>query len=349
MSESTLRRRARIGALKGLSVLAILGIAAVWFIAGERILRGIQEPAAPAAAAIGDLIDGRAQLPRHVAVSGTAYYDVGYQETSDGRVVASYYLLVDRGTGEALVVRSTTPGVAEQPPAEAELSGVVHDSPAELEGVVTADVEWFTKQGITLDPSFYLAEGERPMAALTALALLAASLGLGVLSLVPFFFPTLVFAPRPPEAFAASPSLRPPGEGLRATGRFQQLKRLEPTLETGKRRQRFTQAPANLLPLPGGDLLVYIHFILRTRLYGVVTVRKQESDWGVLLQRADPWQIEPGIVYGWKDRRALRFLRQELGTKPEALYLLVPDGQAQVELVQRLRSAGFPVGMGIAL
>lgn len=347
MNETSLRWKARLGGLKGVSLLALLAILALWLVSGERILQAIQGPASPAAVPIGDLLVDRAGTSRFVSVSGFASYDVGYEETSDGQVVASYYLLVDHQTGEALVVRAATPGLTGREPASADVTGVVHDSPTELEDVVAADVSWFTKQGIALDPSFYLAEGERPMALATALALLAGSLVLGALCLPPLFLPGIVFAPRPVEALVAAPPGRTSREGLRATGRFQQLKRLEPAIEVGKRRQRFTRSPANLLQLPDGDLLVHIHFILRTKLYGVVTVHKQESDWGIILRRVDPWQIEPGILYGWKDRRALRFLHQEMGRQPETLYLSVDDGQAQSDLVQRLRGAGFPVGMGI--
>jgi hypothetical protein len=104
-----------------------------------------------------------------------------------------------------------------------------------------------------------------------------------------------------------------------------------------------------LIPLPSGDLLVYIHYVLRTKLYGVVTISKQESDWGIVLKRTDPWQIEPGLLLGWKDRRALRFQRQDPGRKAEQLYLTVDDGAEQARLVQELRGTGFPVGMGMGL
>jgi len=53
------------------------------------------------------------------------------------------------------------------------------------------------------------------------------------------------------------------------------------------------------------------------------------------------------MLLGWKDRRAVRLQRQELARKPEAVYLTVDSASAQSELVQRLRSAGFVVGMGI--
>jgi len=345
MDETAVRWKARMCSLKGLSVLILVGLAALWFSSGERILQAIQAPATPTALSIGDLRSG-ASTARYVSLSGFAYYDVGYEETSDGHVVASYSLLVDLQTGEAVVVRAAEADAAAREPAQADLIGVVHNSPADLEEIVAADASWFIKQGLAVEPSIYLAEDEHPLPAWAALALLAGSIGVGAVSLLPFFFPATVFAPRPIETLSAEP-VRPAADGLRASGRFQQLKRLEPALEVGKRHQRFSLSPANLLKLPGGDLLIYIHYILRTKLYGVVTVSKQESDWGIILQRTEPWQIEPGMLLGWKDRRAVRLQRQELARKPEAVYLTVDSASAQSELVQRLRSAGFVVGMGI--
>ena len=109
---------------------------------------------------------------------------------------------------------------------------------------------------------------------------------------------------------------------------------------------KFNNAVANLITLPDSRLMVYIHHVQRTTLYGVVTVRKHESDWAVLLDKNAPWQIDPGTLYGWKARPAVRFVARESVRKPEALYISFDYAGSQAELVRQLRGLGFAVGMG---
>jgi hypothetical protein len=296
---------------------------------------------------IDDLMAGGARPYRHVSLEGDAYYDVGYTETSNGATTAIYYIFLDPKGTQGLVVRAPTTSVPAQSPASITLTGLIHTSPPELSNAVEADLAMYRQHGVEVDPSFYLAEGERPMDAPVGLAILLGSVGLGVVAFVPLFFPTTVFAPQP-ATMSAAPSPLPPGQNVQATGRFQQLKSLHPTLETGRRWQRFTNAVANLITLQDGRLMIYIHHVVRTRMYGAITVSKRESDWAVLVSKSDPWQIEPGTIYGWKDRPAVRFRRQEMGRKMDDVYVIFNHPSPQAEFVTALRTSGFAVGMGLA-
>jgi hypothetical protein len=93
--------------------------------------------------------------------------------------------------------------------------------------------------------------------------------------------------------------------------------------------------------------MIYIHHVMRTQLYGVVTVSKQESDWAVFVGKSEPWSIEPGTIYGWKDRPAVRFRRQEMGRKIDDVYVVFGHPAWQAEFTKSLRTAGFVVGMGV--
>ena len=347
MNETSLRWKARIGGLRGLSVLVWIGVAVLLIAAGSRAYRALTGPPEPEATTIHSLMAGGARPFRYVSLTGEAYYDIGYTETSDGATVAEYYILLDPETGEAAVVRSRTTSLPVGGPGSVTRTGLVYTSSAELRSAIEADQPFYNQAGVAVDAGWHLAEGERPMGFALALALLLGSAWLGVAAVIPFFFPTVVFAPRPPTALAATASPQLPGQGVHVTGRFQQLKRLHPALEPGRRWQRFTYAVANLVMLDDGRLMIYIHHIVRTQLYGVVTVSKRESDWAVFVGKSEPWEIEPGAIYGWRDRPAVRFRRLGPGKKMAEVYVIfgLPDQQA--EFAKALRTAGFAVGMGV--
>lgn len=346
MNETSLRWKARIGGLRALSVLIWIGVALLLISTGSRAYRALTGPPAAEPVTINSLMAGGAHPFRYVSLTGDAYYDVGYTETSGGATVAVYYILIDPKSGEAAVIRSRETTLPAGGPGSVTLTGLVYASTPELSAAVEADLPMYGQSGIVVDPDFYLAAGEQPMGFGTALALFLGCAWLVVAAVIPFFFPTIVFAPRPMTALGAPPP-QAPGQGVRVTGRFQQLKSLQPTLEPGRRWQRFTYAVANPVMLDDGRLMIYIHHVVRTSLYGVVTVSKRESDWAVFVGKGEPWQIEPGTVYGWKDRPAVRFRRQGTGSKPDDVYVIFDHPAAQAEFAKAMRTAGFPVGSGV--
>lgn len=346
MNETSLRWQGRIGSLKSLGlVIAIMaGLSLVAMV--SQLMRALQSPTEPTALSIPDLLAGTARANPYVSVIGDAYYNVGYEETENDRVVRTYYLLVDDRSGQTIVVRASTPETEDSQHAKVTVTGIIHTAPSDLQALIRADLPGFSQQGITLDPTFYLGEGERPPGVVPSFIWTALAGGFFLLGLFPLFLPSSVFQPRPVEALAAPPAATWKASGIRTSGRFRQLKRMQPQLELGKRWMKFSNAVANLITLPDARLMIYIHHVQRTTLYGVVTVSKHESDWAVMLDKNAPLQIDPGILYGWKARPAVRFVSRESNRKAEALYVSFDQTGSQAEFVRQLRGLGFPVGMG---
>jgi hypothetical protein len=349
MDESSLRWKGRIGGLRGLSVLVWLGVGLLLLAYGPRAFRALTSSSGPEATTVGELNAGGADAFRHVSITGDPYYEIAYTESNEGGdVVGVYYLFLDPNTGQGLIVQAPTPSLPGGLPTSVTLTGLIQTSPPELSDAIEADQPFFQQNGVVVEPSFYLAEGERPISLLAASGLLLGSGLLVVLAVIPFFFPSTVFAARPSTSVPVPTTPQPPGEGgVRVRGRFQQVKNLYPSMEMGKRRQRFTDAVANLSMLDDGRLMIFIHNVVRTKLYGVVTVSRQESDWAVFVSKNEPWQIEPGTIYSWKDRPAIRFRREGTGSRPDDIFVVFgsPDGQA--EFAKELRASGFPVGSGL--
>jgi len=91
--------------------------------------------------------------------------------------------------------------------------------------------------------------------------------------------------------------------------------------------------------------MIYIHHIRTTKTYGV-TVNRRESDWGVFIDPANVIDIEPGKLYGWKDRAAVRLRYRDEAQKEQTLYVSFNHAAAQAEFAGLLRRMGFAVGSG---
>lgn len=106
MNETSLRWKARIGALKPFAALALIlaGLGLIFAIGQFAI--AVRSPAEPEMVTVRQLVDGTIGSGRYVRVSGYAVYDWGYEETENGRVVATYYALLDDKGGYLLVVKT---------------------------------------------------------------------------------------------------------------------------------------------------------------------------------------------------------------------------------------------------
>jgi hypothetical protein len=166
------------------------------------------------------------------------------------------------------------------------------------------------------------------------------------LCIASFFCPKTVFTPQP----VGSTIMRTSADGkanARATGQFLHLKRVQPNVEVSTGSASFTDAVANIVPLAQGHLMIYIHQITKTKLYGVITLARRESDWAAFVTADRVVDIEPGRLYGWRDRWAVRFRYRGHSEEPETLILSFDDATAQVNLVGLLRKMGFTVGTGM--
>lgn len=185
--------------------------------------------------------------------------------------------------------------------------------------------------------------GEPLLASARTLALCIAIPAL-LASAVPFFFPSIVFVPSPVDTSAGPPPARPE---VKATGQFVELTQLEPAIQVGERIQRFANEPANVVPLAKSRLMIYIRHTAKTRAKGGVA-RTAETDWGIFVDKKTVRAIEPGRIYGWKDRWAVRFRYSGLEEKEETLLAIFESAAAQAQFADLLVKSGFALVAGKA-
>jgi hypothetical protein len=343
MNETGLRWRGRIGNSKGIAGFVLLFALVFLIVQVERLPTALKNPGEPLAASIEQLVDGTVGSARYVTVSGLAVYDVGYTETEDGRTVADYYVLLDEDALCLIVVKAATADVTARQPENVTLSGMTRGTPADLRDLIRSDIPDFEEVGIETTSELYLAKGQTPPS-VTGTVLTTVVLGvIAAMCIACLFFSRIVFVPRPVDVAISLPLEGVQKSGVKATGKFLQLKKLEPTIQTGRRTRRFMSAAANIVPLGQSNLLIYIHHIIRTRLYGVLTVGKSESHWGISLIGDKVIDIEPGKLYGWRDRWALRVRYRGQNNKPQTLFLSFDHPAAQAGIVVMLREMGFAI------
>ena len=156
-------------------------------------------------------------------------------------------------------------------------------------------------------------------------------------SALPFLFPSTVFGPHPVDTSAGPPPARPE---VKATGRFDQLIQLEPAIKVGEHTRKFANAAANVIPLAENRLMIYIRHAAKTR-YKDAAARTTETDWGVFVDKNTVRAIEPGKIYGWKEKWAVRFRYMGPEKKEETLLAIFESAAAQAQFVELLQKSGF--------
>jgi hypothetical protein len=343
MSESALRWKGRLGRLKSVALLIGLGGVVLLIIGLINFSSALNsDTEQPAAVTVGQLTRGEVPKGRYVTVAGWTDYDVWYTETEDSRTVASYYVLVDDDFLNLIVVKAAgSPSLlADFEPVV--ITGMTRSMPSDLQELVRSDVAEIHEYGLEINVNLYLAEGQKPMTKTTVLGLLIAGAVLLLLAAIPLAMPGTVFGPAPVEA-AAAPATG--DSAAKASGVFRVLQSVDP-LEVGHKTRKFDNAVANLVPLAGGRLLVYIHHILTTRVYGVKASQK-ESHWGVLIEQGHVISIEPGKLYAWKDRPAVGLRYHDAQGQEQELVVSFDHAAAQADFIKMLQQLGFEVGAGM--
>jgi hypothetical protein len=345
MNETTLRWKARLGSLKAVAALVLVFAVIFLFGALNNLSIASNNPTEPQPATIRQLVENEIGMGRYVSVSGVALYPAAYEETEDGKTVAEYFYLVDDASGHVLVVKASKslPIIEQEEPAT--IVGLTHVPEPKLQQLIESDVPDFRDVGFALNPGLYLGDGEKPP---DAAQNTTAVVGLGILSVLcvaTFFFPGRVFAPKPVDTLAAAQSAG--SAEVKASGRFQKLSSVRPSIQVGKGTRKFDSAIANLITLDDRRLMVYIHHIMSYKTYGI-TVRKEETDWGVFVDQNNLVDIEPGILYGWKDRPAVQLRYNDDQAKQQTLIVSFDRAGGQAQFVEQLRRMGFMVGSGDA-
>lgn len=341
MNESLSRWEGRIGSLKGFAVLVLIFLVIFLFPVAENLNIALKNPADSRAVTVSQLISGQIGEGLYVNVSGLASYELCYTETEDGVRKAIIYPLIDQDAGTVVFVRTTRIELETAPDAMVTVSGMTDDSPTELKNIIEQDIPDINAAGFQTSSVLYIEEGKMPGKAGTYLLELGAMGIAGLLCIVTFFFPSTVFNPFPLQPVTPGAEA---SKAVRATGNFQQVKKMEP-LEWGRSRRKFQNSNANLFVMDDRTLGVYIHFIYAHRVYGV-QVSKQETDWMILVKPMQVIAIEPGKIYGWRDQWAVSIRFRDANEKEQTVFLGFENAASQVSFVNFLREKGYAVSSG---
>ncbi|MBI5567322.1 MAG: hypothetical protein HY870_20655 [Chloroflexi bacterium] len=345
MNEGAMRWKGRLGSLKALAALVLLF--AVIFLIGaiSNYTLASSNPTQPQAVQIGQLAGNEIGRDRYVTFSGLALYPAAYEETEDGKTTGEFFFVVDTDTGNMILVKaSQSLPIIEQEEAVT-ISGLTHTPETKLRDLIESDLPAIQKADLITTSGVYVGDGETPPSASGSLVTV---IGLGVLSLVcvaTFLFPTTVFGPRPIDSDAATAATT--DRSAWATGRFKKLSSIEPSFVFGKGRRSFTNAVTNLIPLEGRQLMLYIHHVMTYRTYGI-KVSERQTDWGLLIDSGSVIDIEPGKVYGWRDKWAVRFRYNDESARSQTAIVAFNQAGAQAQFMSLLRQMGFSVGSGDA-
>lgn len=345
MNESALRLRGRLGRLKSVGVLlGMVGLALL--IAGLVLLSDARanDPNNPMVAGVDQLVRGEIPTSRYVSVSGQTNYDIFYTETEDGATKARYYFLVDDAMANIILVKAKGMPVSKADLVPVTIVGMTRSTASGLQDLMRSDLPDITDAGLQTNIDLYIAEGQKPPTVGTVWTLLLLGVALMAVGAVSLTFRGVVFGPAPVEPTVA-PAVGQPG--TQASGTFLKLKSVQP-LEVGRGTRQFENAVANLVPLEDRRLLVYIHHIVTTRAYGI-KVGQQESHWGAFIGQDNVVSIEPGKLYAWRERPAVRLRYRDAKGKEQDLVVSFNHAAAQAGFVEMLRQMGFAVGSGVAM
>ncbi len=349
MSEMWLGFKGRMGhsSVKALAVFGLLLAGILGCLAVSSVFTAINNPAEPVDVSLADLVSGAVKTGRYVRVSGYTNSRAAYEYTQDGKVTDTYYFLADRNVGDVVLVKADTPTLAGRKAGTVTITGMTRGVSGELATRLKKDMPDIEKAGLQVNAQIYISEGQKPPSLFGSLCGTLGFSLLGLLSVMPFFFPGVVFRPCPLPADVVPPS--PDARvAVQASGLFLRLKQVQPTVETGKGMRQFDRAVANIIPHPDRSLLIYIHHIMRTKTYGV-TVHTSVTDWGIFLDHNKVQSVEAGKLYGWGNRWAIRVRYLGVKGKPITLVLSFDQPWMQVVTVQLFRQLGFEVDTGEAI
>jgi len=342
MDESSLRWRARIGGLKSIGLLGLIIFGVLLLITGGSLLTALNNPREPQPISIEQIVEGSIGANHYVSLDGFALYEEGYEETENGTVVDSYYLMLDEFEGFLVVVKSSIRDVDTRVSDYATLVGMTKSTGSDLRNLIRSDGTYYAEVGFVTTPDIYIAEGHKPSDPGVQAFITVLLAGGFLLSIVPFFFPTTVFIPKAVDVTADTASTARKGSAIFTTGRFLKMKKMEPKIEPGKRTQKFTNSVANIVPMQGQSLMVYIHHVVR---YNFIPISK--SHWGVFLAPGSVNEIQPGLKLGWTDRPAVEFRLRSKDNTPETLLVTFNNSLDQADFMNMLKEKGFRVGTGI--
>jgi hypothetical protein len=257
MNETLYRWQGRIGSLKALAMLALIFIVIFFFPTASNLLIAFKNPSTSQSVSADQLVSGAVGTGKFISVSGTASYEMAYTEKTDGKLTALYYPLIDANSHTVVFVKTSDTTLENAKDADVTISGMTTGSDTDLKSAIEKDLADINSTGFQTSSALYIEEGKTPGNFLIYLLELGVLGFIGVLCVITFFFPSVVFRPFPVQANVADPNAK---SAFKATGNFQQVTKMEP-LEFGKQRRKFENANSNLFFMQDRSIGVYIHFI----------------------------------------------------------------------------------------
>lgn len=342
MDEDSLRWKARIGATKGFGIVGVIVFGILLIIVLGSLATALKNPGNPQPVTIQQLVDGSIGTDHYVTLEGFALFEEGYEEVEGSSVVATYYLLLDEIYGYIVLVQASSSNVSNRVSDYATLTGMTKSTGSDLRSLVQSDAGYYAEAGYVTTPDLYVAEGKKPSDPGVQGFFAVLLVGGLFFSIIPFFFPTTVFIPKGVAINPIAVQTRARDFGIKVTGRFLQLKKIKPEIVPGKKWQKFTDAQANIITLDSGNVMIYVHHVVR---YNFIPISK--THWGVFLSPRSVTEIQPGLKLGWKDHPAVEFRYQIKSNKIDTLLIIFDHVGEQADFVKAMRELGFRVGTGI--
>lgn len=341
MNESLLRWKGRIGSLKGLAMLALIFLVIFICPTVTGLSTALKNPSTPKSVTVSELVSGSLGTQRYVNVSGVASYNLAYTETENSVTKAIIYPLIDRQGNAVVFVRTKKTELASAPDTQVTVTGITTSAPSDLKNLIEKDLTEINGAGFQTTSALYIEEGQKPGQAIVYLFTLAAMVFASILCIVTFFFPTVAFGAFPVQQIPPDAKI---SKAIKATGNFQQVRTMQP-LEFAKGKKKFTDAIANLFIMDDKSIGVYIHYVLSRRVYGI-QVSKQETDWMAMIKPTQVIAVEPGKIYGWRERWAVSIRFKDSTDRQQTLLISFENAASQANFVNYLRDAGYAVSSG---
>jgi hypothetical protein len=341
MNESLLRWEGRIGSLRGLAAIALIFLVIFICPMVTSLSTALKNPSTPQSVTVSQLTSGSIGTQKYINVSGVASYELAYTEKENSVAKAIIYPLIDEQENTVIFVRTTQTNLLNAADATVSVTGMTAHTSSDLNNAIQKDLVEIQGAGFQTSSTLYIEEGQTPGQVSTYVLALAAMVFAIVLCAGTFLFPAVAFGAFPVQQIPPDAQI---SKAVKATGNFQQVKSMQP-LEFAKAKKKYTDAVANLFVMDDRSVAVYIHFILTRRVYGI-QVSKQETDWMALIKPNQTIAVEPGKIYGWRDRWAVSIRYKDPNDKPQTMLISFENAASQANFVNFLREKGYAVSSG---
>jgi len=356
LNETLIRWKARIGSLKLVAAVTIGILLIATVVAVHQLAMALSNPEHPQPVTVQEVVSGAVGDDRFVTLQGYAKLDHGYQAATRGKIRSYYYYLLNDESRSLVVVKADPETFQRLVSANVSVSGMTRAAPGALQKLIQQDIPGIRDAGYLTTPTIFLEENAQPPEKFWMFAVVVVLLlSMGVLALA-FLFPSTVFQPMPVDTFRIPDSRQGVSHTIWGRGTFYKLSSVQPFVELAGQAHRFRDTPVNIKPLPGHQILIQpLGAEPGQRTYSMdvgnqslnLSVEGSPDQWAIVVDEQNFIEIDPGKLYGWNDRWAIRMQYSSPDSKRESIILAFDNAVAQAECVDRLRELGFMVGMWI--